>query len=213
LYLGSSSEGRKELLRNSLIDFECVDHGFDEKEILLNANTIEDAKEVTKKVTVGKLNSLINFFFDLKNQNIHKTYAVLVADTLVFDCMQNKLLGKPQSIDEFCNNFLLPAATLHKLKVISVFGFVGIHDKSIIQSDICVDVASVIVKIDEDDLYNYCRVVGDKIFMVSSGFSIEGFGEQFIVSVNGSPSTIKGLPLKKFLTVFKKWKKIVDKKR
>lgn len=126
---------------------------------------------------------------------------VLAADTIV--SLDDKILGKPKSVEEAVNTLLLLSGRVHE--VATAF-CLGCKDKSILHEE-CVVTKVRFAPFTED----VARVYVDtgEPFDKAGGYGIQGRGAFLVSGVEGSYSNVVGLPLYEVIAALQKHK-IVD---
>ncbi len=191
LYLASRSKTRQNLLKKSHIPFIALDQNICEPD-LNHELSIEDN---LKNIVLSKINQVKLSFF---NPNIvDQGYKfVLAADTLGQD-FNNKISGKPKDYDD-------AVLMLKSLKnKINVCATAFVLDKRIYNlntnSWMVVNRITRVVKSEyifniSDNYIDY-YIKNSMALQASGSITIEDIGMQFLKCINGSYSSILGLPL------------------
>lgn len=184
IFLASSSASRQALLKQMGIAFEVIKHDADESQCTLNQS----------------FDQLLKDLACLKMKHAHippvqeKVIFVLTADTLSTD-KNGVIHGKPVS----------KADAIEKIKVLRAGGTVAtafcLDKKQLInaqwhtQERIC-EIVHATYELDMPDAWinRYLTVVSDYMNM-SGALSLDGYGAQFVKFIQGSYTTILGLPL------------------
>jgi len=189
IYLGSQSQSRQQLLKEAGISFEVIEHTSDEEKVdrllgfhdyvLTIARGKSDALELPSRDYAGK-----DYLF------------VVTADTLDRSVHDNKLYGKPVSKEHAIEMIkqiskgpveIATGCCLRKY-VYENNSWVLIDTKEWVTASICEFI------IPDDDIEQYLKKEPGAMY-ASGGSIIEGFGGQFLKSLNGSYSAVMGLPL------------------
>ena len=185
LYFGSKSKSRKMLLEESLIPFVIVDQDADESQCDWNL----PLPQLVSSIAEHKMNHVV-----LPDGVIERDICfVLTADTMSVDT-KGIIRGKPTDMNDAIikiksaesGAFLCTAFCLDKR--VWRNGEWSIQDR--IQEVVSAEFTFIIPDY-ALDLY----IKNTPILSVSGGIAVEGFGNQFLKCVNGSYSTIIGLPL------------------
>lgn len=184
LYLASSSKSRRFLLDQSKIPYKIINH-FAEETLDLSLSLNEQVKQLAVK----KMDHA-----DLTNINEGKQIFVLTADTMARD-ESGILYGKPKNIKDAIK--IIKTLNLQKIFVVTGYCIdvkVLINSKWICRERIVNSIGSeCIISIPEDCISLYLE--NTDALHAAGAIIVEHFGMQFVKSVNGSYSTILGLPL------------------
>ena len=196
LYLASESKNRQRLLKEVDINFKSISHGADENVVRLkdsfDSYVLDIAKEKMK---------YINLFKGQEGQTVF----VLTADTLVYTHNSKIILGKPKDIDDAKRMLRL----LRKDKGEVVTGCClekRVYKNNIWQNEsgnYWTTVSFVEFIVNEDELDLYFKKLPQSL-RSSSGGIIEGYGQRFCKSIEGSYSNIIGLPIFELIQVLKR---------
>lgn len=187
LYLGSQSSVRQRLLKTAGIKFNVLEHQSDECGVELE----KDFGKYVLGIAKHKMESL-----DLPKIEEYKKNAifVLTADTLVK--VDDHVLGKPEDLDDAKRMLehmfnksteVLTGVCLEK-KIFQDGRWLINAEKNWVTS------AIIEFWVDEENYDNYFRRLPEAIFSCGAG-RIEDFGQNFVKSINGSYTTILGLPM------------------
>lgn len=186
LLLASASKSRQQLLTEALIPYSVISHECDEQSISMEG-TIE---EVVLRIAQEKRASVT---IPASPKSINKLY-ILVADTMG-QSDGGRIYGKPksyqqavESIKALCGKGVCSTAFCLEKRV-CVDGAWHVED--------CIE--QVVSARYEFDMPNewidkYLHAVPHYQSM-SGGITIEGFGAQFLKKIDGSYTTILGLPI------------------
>lgn len=195
LYLGSQSKIRQRLLKTAGIKFKVLQHQSDECGVELE----KDFGKYVLGIAKHKMESLsLPKVEDCKKNTIF----VLTADTLTK--VDRHILGKPEDIDD--------ARRMLKLmfnKSTEVLTGVCLEKKVWNDGKWTTDVVKLWVSnaiiefwVDEENYDNYFKKLPEAMLSCGAG-RIEEFGQNFLKSVNGSYTTILGLPMFELRQVLK----------
>lgn len=186
LYLGSSSAARQKLLKEAQMPYVLVTQSADESKCAWNLPW----QEVIEKIALYKMEHVI-----LPEEAKEQTYAfVLTADTMGVD-IDGVLHGKPTSCQD----------AIEKIKALRRGGMVGTafcldrkkyHHGNWELDERIIEFVSTSYEFDMPDnwIEKYLKAVPD--YMTKSGaITVEEYGAQFLKSINGSFTTILGLPM------------------
>jgi|SRR5579863_3464276 len=185
LYLGSKSASRKMLLNEACIPFVTVDQTADETQCDWNL----PLPQLVAHIARYKMEHVI--LPDGKSEG--DICFVLTADTMSHD-KQGVIHGKPVDRDDAIakikalaeGSYLCSAYCLDK----KVWQSGNWHVQERIQDVVA---AEFIFSVPAQWLETY--IANTPILSVSGAIAVEGFGNQFLKTVNGSYTTIIGLPL------------------
>lgn len=191
LYLGSQSKPRQHLLQVAKIPYKVLDHKSNEtienKNLPFNNYVLEIAKHKMKNLTLPNIHTI---------NNIEKGIFVLTADTLMRIAKNKTILEKPKDKND--------AKRMLKL----------IQNKQIeLETGCCLEhkiyknnkwqtkqhkywttPALLEFCVEDKEIDTYLKNVPQALFACGAGV-IEEFGLNFLKSINGSFTTIIGLPL------------------
>ena len=186
LFLASGSASRKKLLTDAKIPFELIAHDADESTVSLDASL----KEVVQNIAILKMDHILMPDSLKADEEIY----VLTADTLTVTS-EGAVLGKPTSrkhaleMLQGCrkdnatvgSGFCLEKRIFVDGSWIAVKRILGYNE------------ASCLFDVSDRDSDFYLNNI--PFLDVSGGVTIEGFGNQFLKDVQGSYSSIIGLPM------------------
>ncbi len=183
LILGSTSPRRKQLLESAGIAFVSVSPLFDESNIKIEHNKVD---EFVKELAKRKAESLSNKYPD---------DVVLAADTIVV--IGNEILGKPKDESD-------AVAMLNKLNGKKHFVYTGVAISYKNEIDVFAESAAVYFnQMSEQDIAEYVQT--NEPMDKAGAYAIQGIGSKFIKKYEGDFHTIMGLPLKVVLSKLKKY--------
>ncbi|MFC1894833.1 Maf family protein [Candidatus Dependentiae bacterium] len=189
LYLGSKSKPRRKLLELSQIDYKILEHKSDECGIDIK----HDFDNYVLSIAQEKMDHLV--LPDV--QKIKEDFIfVLTADTLVKSTKSNQILCKPKDLNDAKRMLTI----LYNEPVRVVTGCC--LEKKILKSNeweteekqYWTTDAIVEFCVEPKDFDKYFCNLPDFIYSCSAGI-IEGYGQSFFKSINGSYTTVLGLPL------------------
>ena len=188
LYLGSQSKSRQVLLKKSGIAFRTLRHHHDER--ILNYK--KNIQEIVKNITKAKMQSLKFPSLRVKANQI----LVVTADTLVYLPNKKLILGKPVDLADAIR--MISIIQDKPVKVITgcmVASFVK-EKKNWKQKKTKIFAVTTAVEfyIPTNSITKYLNKTPTALKSCGAGV-IEGFGAQFLKSVNGSYSSVLGLPM------------------
>jgi septum formation protein len=185
LYLASQSRIRHQLLQEAQIPFIVIDHNADERSISWTG----PIEAVATAISQLKMASI-----QLDSNKFPHEVILLTADTLTAD-LEGNLYGKPADLQEAIEM----VKQLRKGSVVSTAFCLqkrsfknGIWD---IAAQYCQAVTARCEFILQDhEVMDYFSKQPSAL-QAAGALTIEGYGNQFLKSVNGSYSTILGLPM------------------
>lgn len=187
LLLVSGSKGRAELLRDSGIPFEVVEHR--SKEDIDRTGLSHE--ELVCRLALDKMEKII--FPDYAQANEH--IFALSADTIVLNC-HGEVLEKPKDKDDAIR--MLKSLAEGPVKVFTGCCLRKFRPRSdgwlVEQTKQFYSVSEIMYSIPEHMLEKYFSVNPD-FLKISSAATIEGYGSQFTKWVKGSYSSIQGIPM------------------
>ncbi len=187
LYLASESQPRQRLLNESGINFKTIKHNADECSVDLqecfDSYVLNIAKEKMKHA-------------DLPDGKEGLVIFVLTSDTLVYTTNTGTILGKPTDIDDAKR--MLRLFRNEKAKVVTACCL----DKKVFKNGEWQNEAKnhwttlsvVEFVVEEKDFDSYFEKLPQSLKSASGGI-IEGYGQRFCKSINGSYSNVIGLPI------------------
>ncbi len=185
LYIASSSASRKNLLKQAQINFTVIEQDADESQI----STDQEMKDIVMQIAVLKMQSAQI----PSGNNAGDVCFVLTADTLGLTS-QGRVIGKPVDRDDAVS--MLKDS---RSGILTVTGFclrkLQWQQNSWVVLDECLDYDETGSVFDVSD--DFIDFYLDRIpfLSVSGAISIEGFGGQFLKSIEGSYESVIGLPM------------------
>jgi len=181
MILASKSPRRKEILES---------FGFEELEIkVADIEEISDKEDIYEQIEDIAYKKALAISKDYPNKNI------VAADTVVI--IDNKLLGKPNSIDEAKEMLNMLSGREHK--VVTAFAFINENKKIRLKSYEKTLVKFKKLNYDEIEWYIYTKEPFDK----AGAYGIQGKGAVLVEKINGDFFNVMGFPISKFYTVLK----------
>ncbi len=186
LYLGSTSASRQQLLKEAHIPFTLVSQSADESKCDWNLHW----QEVIEKIALYKMEHVI-LPEDAKEQ---KQCFVLTADTMGID-IDGVVHGKPKDKQDAINK-------IKALRRGGEYGTAFCLDRKVYKNGVwaiderITEFVSSTYEFDMPDAWieKYFEVVPNYL-KVAGAITIEGYGAQFLKSINGSYTTVLGLPM------------------
>ena len=189
LYLGSKSRSRRELLQIAEIDHKILEHKSDECGIDIKHGFTNYVLSIAQE----KMEHL-----DLpSSQEINSDYIfVLTADTMAKSTKSNQILGKPKDKDDAIKMLkILCDETVDVVTGCCLEKKVWKNGKWELQAkEHWTTNAIVEFCVEPESLEKYFEKMPNALNACTGGI-IEGFGSCFLKSVNGSYTTVLGLPL------------------
>lgn len=173
LVLGSSSPARLELLKSINITPEVIYHPNINEEVLKK----EKALEFSKRITLAKLNATLNQ---------HSGNYIIVADTVIVK--GSRIIGKPKSKQDAYNIISTLSGCNHR--IITSLAVASPSGKYILKTYTNKMSVRALTK---TELKSY--IESDQWQGRAGGYSINGLFQRYITKINGSHSSIIGLPL------------------
>jgi len=173
LVLASSSPRRKQMLTQLGYQFECVSPSIDER-------ALPDEKADSYVARVAKQKAEHVFTQLKKIESV-----VLASDTIV--CINGLILQKPSGFDDFKSNMLKMSGNWHQVKT-SIF----IKSRDEIKNlTVCTNVK--FRQLNDREIEQYWKT-GEPLDK-AGGYAIQGIGAGFVEAIDGSYSSVVGLPL------------------
>lgn len=192
IILASSSPRRIELLQSCFINFECVNHSFNEKSI-----SFKNPKILAEQIALGKALSVA-----CKKEYCEKY--VIGVDTIVV--YKNKILGKPENKAEAQDFIKMLSGKQHR--VISGIALINIDkDIRIVKNA----VSKVIFNEISDDFFKFF-LDNNHWLGYAGGYAIQGIFSLVIKKIIGSYTNIVGLPMEVLYMMLKKAEYMLFKK-
>jgi septum formation protein len=189
LYIGSQSQPRQELLRFADISFEVLRHNSSECVV----DPMDDFERYVIAIACDKMKCLeLPKPFSVKDDNIF----VLTADTLIKTVETDQILGKPRDLEH-------AKAMLKSIQNQSVFVLTGCCLQVMKKTEQAWALeeqkkwatgAFVEFFVDDQSMDFYFKQEPWALRACGAGV-IEGFGQSFLKSINGSYTAVLGLPL------------------
>jgi septum formation protein len=200
LYLGSQSQSRQQLLKEACIPFVLVEHGSDEG-VSSDGLSFDD---YVCAIARDKMKHLIL----PSPQNIKRDYLyILTADTLVRTINTNKILGKPKDKEDA--RAMIRLVSTGPVDVVTgccVRKYTLDENREWVQKHQALwttrATAEFYVPDEEIDMLISC-VPG--ALKASGACVIEGFGQRYFKRMDGSYTTIIGLPLFEICEILRSW--------
>ncbi len=185
LLLASASASRKLLLQQSQIPFLVIGHNADEE----SCDWKKSLEQLVSSIAIAKMDHAL-----LPHGNENEIIFVLSADSLCQDS-RGIIHGKPVDKDDAIFKIKALRGTGRNSTAFCLDKKKSISGSWVLQERITQTVTAH-YEFDMPDQWieHYLHVVPTYLDL-SGGVSIEGFGAQFLKSINGSYSTILGLPL------------------
>lgn len=171
IILASQSPRRKELLQYIAEDFEIVTADIDET-VLPN----ESPEMYVQRLSLSKAQ---------KVASSHEQNIVIGADTTVV--YKNNILGKPENIEECRATLSMLSGKTHQVFT----SFSVVSPSNTLTQIVKTDVTFRAITSEEIDEYWHTGEPQDK----AGAYGIQGIGGKFVTRVNGSVSSVIGLPL------------------
>lgn len=184
LLLASQSQSRRALLSDALISFVLLDQHANEKECDWGL----PLPKLVESIAKHKMEQVI-----LPKGEEGKTLFVLTADTLTQD-LRGNILGKPESREH-------AIAMLKAVRPGSREGTAFCLDKKIFRFDSWQVQERIVTFVESHCIFNVPdawidRYLENSIALSCSGsIAMDGYGAQFLQSIQGSYTTILGLPM------------------
>lgn len=182
LYLASSSSSRWRLLSESKIKSILIGHSSSEQ--LEQGNL--SRTEYVLAIAQDKMNKV------LFSANMPSTFLVLTADSLVYGVDSKKFFGKPKDLADA--RTMLRAVRNEVVEIITACCLVKFKEGVEEKRREWVTTSKVQFSVSESDLETYLSECPDALMSAGGGI-LEGFGAQFLKSIEGSYSGALGLPL------------------
>jgi septum formation protein len=172
LILASQSPRRKELLSQLGYKFKTISADVDES-IIRN----ESPSDYVLRLAIEKAKVV--------SQNQADNCIVLGSDTSVI--FEQHILGKPENIEDCCQQLLMLSNNTHQV----LTAIAAVKNNKIYSAIISTDVTFKTLTIEEIQRYWHTGEPQDK----AGSYGIQGIGGQFVTQINGSYSSVVGLPL------------------
>jgi len=169
--LASQSPRRKALLSHIIDDFNIEAADIDES-VLPN----ESPTDYVSRLSLEKAQHIFN----------HNTDAIVIgSDTSVI--INNTILGKPVDLQDCINTLSLLSGKQHQVKT----AFTVMSSTQVITEVVTTDVIFKVLSEDEIIKYWHTGEPQDK----AGSYALQGIGAKFVKGINGSVSSVVGLPL------------------
>lgn len=177
LYLASQSPRRAQLLRQIGVNFELISIDVDE-------TLIDDEKEAdyVERLARSKAAAGWNSLLLLQSEKI---LPVLGADTAVV--IDGQIMGKPIDREHGAAMLRQLSATTHQVVTGICLRYRDLQHTAVIVTDV------KFRKITEQEIFDYWE--SGEPQGKAGGYAIQGLGAIFVESINGSYSSVVGLPL------------------
>lgn len=176
LYLASASPRRAELLRQIGVQFKTLSTDIDE-----SAQAGESALDLAMRLSRQKARQARRQLKNLKSGDV-----ILAADTLI--SVDQHILGKPSSPQDCARMLRQLSGRSHQ--VISAIALLN-SDGRLVQASSCNDIR--FRALDDGEIEQYCAS-GEPMDKAGS-YAIQGRAAIFIEHLDGSYSSVMGLPL------------------
>lgn len=174
LYLASKSPRRQELLKQIGVQFELLEFEIDE-----SWNSNESPENYVRRITSGKAETGKRLLTEKNLQG-----KVLAADTTVI--LDDVVLGKAETQEDAQEMLTTLSGRTHQ-----VFTAVALYNKEL-ELKLCKSLVSF-KQLTQKDIQRY--IESDEPIGKAGGYAIQGHGATFICRIEGSYSSIMGLPL------------------
>ncbi|MCB9493659.1 MAG: Maf family protein [Epsilonproteobacteria bacterium] len=198
LYLASQSPSRQRLLKHARIQFKTLEHGSDERSVVHRFNFDEYVIDIAKdKMRTVKLPHT--------SEHEDDVLFVLTADSMARDEQENEVFGKPENIEDAHRMVkiigqrpiqVVTGCCLYKFKKVQ-----GAWERT----DAVEWSTQALVEfyIDPDMIETYFEIMPAALHACGASI-IEEYGYSFLKSVQGSFTTILGLPVYQLRQALKK---------
>jgi septum formation protein len=191
LYLASKSKSRQRLLKEAGINFEIIDQNADERSLSWD----RPLKELLEIIAIFKMDNII-IPNNLNQEN--NIIFVLTADTMGVD-QNGKIFGKPENKQDAINKIKAYRNGAQTATAFCLDRKIFKNNKWKLEERIINFVsAKYIFDIPDNWIERYFELSlasGINYLQVSGAVAVEEFGAQFLKSVDGSYTTIVGLPM------------------
>lgn len=198
LYLASQSFSRRELLNYSGIKYETIEHSSDE----IVALREHDFHGYVLSIAQHKMDAVIL----PAPQEDGDVCFVLTADSLVFTPQSKHILGKP--VDRADASRMLALMRTEPVEVVTAC---CLHKKIVragvweVAEELSWTTSAEIEFYVDQDLEDWYFAQMPRALQACGAGIIEGFGSNFLKSVNGSYTAVQGLPLFELRQALKKF--------
>jgi septum formation protein len=188
LYLASNSKSRKRLLKEAKIRYKTLEQNYDEEKFNLKDKTINEIViEIARnKIKCAKTDKMKNGeeALILSSDSLHLAY-------------DGTILGKPKNLYEAKRYIEL----VNKKKSLGATSIClakykkNNNELTIIEYHEEVVCTEIYIYMENTEIDEYIRLMGDRLLNFSGGFSVHGIGAQYVQKIHGSYSGIQGLPI------------------
>jgi len=187
LILASKSPRRRNLLTQIGVEFEIIPSEYDEDHTIS-----EDPEELALAHAKGKAKEV---YIRLKKNTSHVGDVILGVDTLVY--IGDEILGKPENKQDAYNMLKKLSGKTHK--VMSAMYFIRISDGKEVA---CLETTQVTFNsLSEEEVDAYLAT--DEWEDKAGSYAIQGSAQQFVEKIEGSLSSVIGLPIESFEKIYK----------
>jgi septum formation protein len=200
LFLASSSKSRQRLLTDSFVDFEVIKQDYNEPSFGINPS--HPIEFIVSQVAKKKFEHSYIPFSEIKEDS----FFVLTADTLS-QFENGEVFGKPKTIDDA--RFFLKCITgtvsycstafylvMFKRMPDGQFKLFEIHTEAA--------TASLWIEMSSDDIERYLGFYKERVLDFSGAYTMTGYGNRFLRKIDGSYSTIIGMPIYELLRAMRR---------
>ncbi|MBX7148681.1 Maf family protein [bacterium] len=187
LILASGSPRRIELLKNAGFEFTIAPADIDE-----TPRPREMPMDAALRLAMAKAQAV--------SASLTNPSLVLAADTLI--AFQNSIIGKPNSPEHAFSLLKQLLGTSHE--VITGFYLLKTHPKPIpLLWDAIISKVSMRNAQDDEEIWDYIKT-GEPMDKAGA-YALQGIGQKFVESVEGSHNNVIGLPIEAILPVLKQY--------
>ncbi len=200
LYLASNSKSRKRLLEEAKIKYKTVEQTYDEekyeyKNKQINEIVLEIARNKMNCVNIEKIKEKEEFLI-LTSDSLHSTHEGII-------------LGKPKNLSEakkFIESVNGKASYGSTSICLGKYRKEGSQLINLIYHEETVE-TEINIYMTIKEINEYIAAMGEQLLNFSGGFSIFGIGAKFLHKINGSYSSVQGLPIVELKKAIHKMKK------
>ncbi len=185
ILLASTSPRRSEILTNLNIPFTTISPMFEEI-IPPNRETIDIPEYFAREKALSVLPII---------QQEHKNNIILGVDTMVV--CDNIIYGKPKNIEEARNTLTMISGKKHTI-ISGIAAYNQLTKKMISKTSIN---SIKIAKLTEDDIQWYLSK--NEWIDAAGSYKIQGLFQRYIIELNGSFSSVMGLPIFELYDILK----------
>lgn len=188
LYLASQSGSRQLILKEALIAYKLINHRYDEESVVFKGNF----EEYVMTIATGKNESVTTEMIDA---SVEVAY-IVTADTLIQSTVTSEILAKPVNKEHATDMIrtiskgpivVATAMVVRKLERIDAHAFRETARKNVVVS------IPIEFSIPEERIADYFAN-SPSAMLASGACTVEGFGHQFMKSINGSFTGAQGIP-------------------